>query len=594
MFFIFSMTALAASSQNSLKPEVLGAKAFLEDLLVRRYSQELSVLVKKESFNLGTTLELTEVAKSNPAAATEEPISGLMLGKLDPEELLKKYGAGDSSAQSFLNNYKIKAVAVSVGLNEGLGPEVKAEVEKWLTTRLNGEFGKVGKSTVTFIKIPTSAETKSFWDWLNQFQTLAGQIALGFLAILAVLVWKIVGKPISVNINAPSDLPTLNAQLSGGAKGVSGENNVSSSASSAGIASSGSATPGGLSAAGSIEQVQNKEEILSLTRRLNDLAAKVTNDMEAIVRSWCQMGEPGKLRLACFAEAVGKEIGKLPIPADAIADISRMFAKMTTLDPAVKSEALQKAYWDILAVINLGPESLDQPFGYLGGLNIGLMKELLMDQNPKMQTLVSIYMPNDVRAKYIKTLTPESKMALLNSAAQMNEIRVDELKSMNDSLRSKFQPQGTVDSIPLDMSLKKLVDVLTPIEQLTLLPQVQDPAILEFKRQTATLAFINEWPDEVIKLLVGASEADEIVYFLKVRPEMSERILAQCPPLTAELVRDELATAKIIPEKELNLRIESFAKRLEAMVKLKEISLEEIFANKEVKNTANVAPIKVA
>ena len=577
IFVSVGFAVRAAPSLNSLKPEALGAKALLEDLLVKRYSQELAVLVKKETFNLGATLELTEVAKVSPnATIADEPISGLMLGKLDPEALLNKYGSGESLAQSFLNNYKIKTVAVSIGLNDNLGPEVKADVEKWLKLRLSSEFGKNGKGAVSFIKIPLNTETKTFWDWLSQFQTLAGQFVLGFLALLAVLVWKVIGKPISVNINGPTDLPTLTAQLNG-------KNEVS-----------GNLTGGGTAqAAGSTERTQNEQAVTNLTHRLNELALKVSHDMESIVRSWCQQGDPGKLRLACFAEAVGKEIGKLPIPVDAVSDITRLFAKMSNLDPAEKKEALQKAYWDILAVINLGPEALEQPFGYLGGINIGMMKEMLMDQNPKMQTLVSIHLPVDVRAQYIKTLTAESKVAMLTSAVKLNEIPIDELKTLDNTLKQKFKPQAPAGSIPLELSLKKLFDALTPIEQLTLLPLVQEPAMLDFKRKTATLAFINEWPDDAIKRLVDGSSADHLVAFLKVRPELSERLLNLCPPLTAELVKDELTSLKTLTEKELNLKIKFFALHLEVMVKSKQISMEEIFANTQKiflnKNTIKAA-----
>lgn len=57
IFVSVGFAVRAAPSLNSLKPEALGAKALLEDLLVKRYSQELAVLVKKETFNLGATIE---------------------------------------------------------------------------------------------------------------------------------------------------------------------------------------------------------------------------------------------------------------------------------------------------------------------------------------------------------------------------------------------------------------------------------------------------------------------------------------------------------------------------------------------------------
>lgn len=572
LFIISSFGFSWAAPSNSLKPEALGAKAFLEDLLAKRFSQDLSAIVQKDAFQVSAQLDLTEINKQKEIQAqqAEEPISGLTLGRLDPEELLKKFGGNETeAAKNFLNNYKIKTVEVAVGLSDGLGETVKADVEKWLKTRLTKEFGPAGKGTVGFIKMTEKppekpAPEKTLLDWLSQFQTLASQLALGLLAIFAVLLWKMGSKPISVNINTPSELPALNANLAGETKS---EN-------------SGGAGKGGVvDAATAIEKQQNEEDILGLSRRLNELAPKVSKEMEAIARSWCQMGDSGKLRLACFAEAVGKEIGRLPIPVDAMGDITKLFSRMATIDLKEKKEALQKAYWDLLSVINLGVESLDQPFGYLGGLNVGVMKEVLMDQNPKMQTLVSLYMPNELRTQYVGSLNAEAKMELLKSAAQLNKIKTTELRTMDQAIKAKIQPSNEAGSVPLDMTLKKMVEALSPAEQITLLPKVQEAAMQDFKRQVPSLAFVNEWNDEKIKLLVTSAEADEIVAFLSLRPEMTERMIGLCPPLTAELVRDDLSRTNSLSETDRNQRLDSFAKRLESMVNLKEISLEEIFAN---------------
>jgi len=578
---IFLSLNAAAASQNSLKPEVLSAKALLEDLLVRRFSQELSVQVKKESFNLGAQLELVDISKAPPTATTSEsePISGLMLGKLDPEELLKKYGDPDSAVQNFLNNYKIKSVNVSVGLSEGLGDPVKADVEKWLTSRLQTEFGKAGKGTVTFTKIPLSnPEHKNLTDWLSQFQALAGQLVLGFLILLAVLLWKTGSKPIQVSLSGPNDLPTLKAALQGDTKNTG--------------ASTATAIDGAGATLSNSDSAHYKEEVINLSSRLREIAKKATKDMESVMRSWCQMGDTGKMRLACFAEAVGTEIGKLPIPVDAISDITRIFSTMATLGPKEKKETLQKAYWDLLSVVNLGPESLEQPFGYLGRMNLGLMKEVLLEQNTKMQTLVSMYMPSDLRSKYVRSLPAETKMELLRNAAQLSEVKIDDLKNLDTQIRSRFQPQTSTGTIALDMTLKKLVEVLSPVEQITMLPQVQEPSMVEFKKTVPTLAFIHEWPDEKLRQLVRSADADQVVAYLSTHPELNDRIINLCPPLTAELVKDEMQKIHLLNEKDKNQRLESFAKLLESLVKSKEIQLDEIFT--ETKTTDNVTPIKVA
>ena len=64
-------------------------------------------------------------------------------------------------------------------------------------------------------------------------------------------------------------------------------------------------------------------DVESLKIRLRELTPRLTNYLEEIIRQWCMMGDAGRLRLACFAEAAGKETGKLPIPGRCIARSSK-------------------------------------------------------------------------------------------------------------------------------------------------------------------------------------------------------------------------------------------------------------------------------
>ena len=125
------------NSATALSAEAQSAKALLEDLISRRYSQDLSTLVDRQAFAIGTNLDLVYTPPKDPQAdkpKEEEPMHDLMLGVLDPEELLKKFTPPDQKQNShgFLSNYQIKTVNMSVGLRDGLGDATKGEIEKWL------------------------------------------------------------------------------------------------------------------------------------------------------------------------------------------------------------------------------------------------------------------------------------------------------------------------------------------------------------------------------------------------------------------------------------------------------------------------------
>lgn len=562
---LISLTQAQAVSSSAMMPEALGAKAFLEDLLARRYAQELATTVDRQAFSLGAQLDLIEIPskiQQKPGATAEaEPLSDLMLGTLDPEELLKKYAGTEerpTSAQRLLENYRIRTVQVSVGLRDDLSPEVKGDVEKWLSSRLNEEFGKAGKGVVTAIKtqIEKKATPKTILDWLLQFQSLAGQIVLALGLLLGILFWQILNSKGKAKENG--DSVVIN-NSTGGAAG-----------------------PSPAEAAAKKQRDDEEKQFISrefesFNKRINSLAPRLTNELEAVVRSWCQLGDAGKLRLACFAESVGREVGKLPIPIDALADVSKVFARMTEVSMKERRDALEKAYWDLLTALNLGADALNQPFGYMGGLKLGMINQVLMDQNPKMKTLVSLFMPTDLRLRYLKGLPLETKRELLDSAALLSNIGEDELKTIERSLKSKLQPQGAANVIPLEFTLNKVVSALSPSEEVTLLSTMTGAAIEEFKRSTPSLAFLAEWPKNMIARLLSSVTSDQVVALLRVRPDLSVQVIDACPPMTAEMVNEEYARPDRLSDKDKDQFIALLSTRLKELVDLKEVILEDIF-----------------
>lgn len=566
-----------SNNATALSAEAQSAKALLEDLISRRYSQDLSTLVDRQAFSIGTNLDLIYTApKDTPTdkPKEEEPMHDLMLGVLDPEELLKKFTPPDQKQNShgFLNSYQIKTVNMSVGLRDGLGDSTKGEIEKWLKDRLNKEFGKVGQGTVALIKLPEikelpskpKAKPKDLLEFLDQFQALSGQIVLGLAILLATLLWKILGASKStanVNMNGTSQ---VSGQLQGGGGG--GPSEIKNS------------IPEGESEVQKHQrQVLLEQEVESISNRIAALLPRVSQDLENIIRSWCQMGEEGKFRLACFAEVVGKDIGKLPIPIDALSDITKVFARMSQIDTNEKKLALQKAYWDFLAVVNLGTESLNQPFAYLGNMNLGLVNQVLMEENPKMQTLVSLFMPENLRIKYIRNLTKDVKVNLLREAVQLNEIAATELKSLDGSLAGRLKPSNTKDVVSLEKTFNRIASALSPSEEVTILHELSSSIPLEYKKSNPSLAFLGEWPEDKLGLFLSSVMANELTAFLRLRGDLQDKLIRLAPPMTAEMVSDELSRPSNESEKDRDHWIHELHERLKNWIDGGTLSLEEIF-----------------
>jgi hypothetical protein len=570
-----------AASPTALAPDALSAKALLEDLLARRFSQNLSTRLERSMFSVSAELDLqavprqTERPKPVEGSGEQEPISDLSLGMLDPEALLKNFappGQQQEFAKQFLEGFKIRKVAVSVGLSETVPQEARTEIEKWLTERVNSEFGKVGKGTVTTIRVAPQrpveiAPPKTPWDLLSQFQSLAGQLVMALAIILGVLLWGIL---------SPRKQPSLSAVPSDASA-------ASKSAASSGV---GTGVVPGLSEEEKQrledEREARQEQIASAgvesTRlKILEVLPKVNQHLESILRAWSQGGETGWRKIATISEVVGKDLGKLPIPVDAVADIQRTFTKMAGVKAQEKFDILQKSYWDLLTVLNIGPSALEQPFGYLGGMNIGMVSQVLMEQNPKMRTIVSLFMPTELRSKFMKTMSLEAKRELLVAAAGMSEIPTEELKNFDRGLMSKFRSDEKSDVVPLEMTLNKLVEALDPSEQIVLLAGMQGQAAEEFRRTTPSLAFLSEWPEEALGALLAQASTDEVVALCRVRPDLKERVLKCAPQLTVAMVDDELAGPDRMSAKDKGVWIEALTKRLRTLVMTKALVLDEIF-----------------
>jgi hypothetical protein len=584
------------ADSTSFKPEVLGAKAFLEELLIRRYTQELGTRLEKGFFTVGAELGLSEVPKTkevNPTPNPEDaPPADLMLGTLDPDELIKRYAndaEGAQKAQSFLKDYKIKAVSVSVGVKEELGAAVKTETEKWLTSRVQGEFGKIGKGIVTVVSGPIPPPPKKVepapppapkapWERLEQFQQLAGQVALAIAILLGAIFFALLSKKQSTvtGTNTNTEKTIGDGAGAGGGK-------------AAGAAGVGGVDPSVPFDADAPKQRKPEEIALAIseaaefTKKLSEIMPNLVGKYERVILSWCQAGgDDGRLKVAAFAEAVGRSIGKLPIPADAIPEISKLFSTtMPSFDIVEKRDLLKKVYWDMLAALNLGTDAFDQPFDYLGSLNVNVIQNALIEQNPRLKTLVTLFMPSKLREDFVRGQSKETKLALISSAAELSSVQSTELKTFDQAMRARMLSKAGGDgAIPLEMSLGKLIAALSPLDEITLLAEAAaaNRAVFDaYKRASPSLAFLADWQDDKLARLFAKASTDEMVTYLRVMPANATRFLALCPPMTGELAADELRRSDSKSESDKNRVLGDFTQRLMGMVVKNELNLMDVF-----------------
>ncbi len=578
---LFGIQTWAASQSNA---DDFSARAFLEEIMTRRYSQGLGTLLKNDGFTVGVQVELKDAPpKKDPAKPNEPGVEtpmDLMVGNLDTEKLIKQFAleTDKPALVSYLSTKKVKSILISVGLHESLGDTVKSDVAKWLKTRVQKEFGSIGKTEVNYLKVlppnatadadkknPEKEKTKEkyeWWEWLDKFQTFAGISLFAFTLLLGVLIWRMTTS--KSLLNQPGAGDPVQVKVSSAAEGVKASSPSSETESNKKTIES--------------EQISSPvEEAFVLTQKINGLVAKIAPSMEKMIQTWANEGDAGQFKIVCFADAIGKEIGRLPIPSDLIPTLAKIFLKMPKVEVEKKKEILESIYWDMVAVINLGTEALQQPFNYLGGADSSAINQILLNKNPKLKMLVSQFLPGDVRKKFLSGLTEDAKVEVLRNAAIFNEIRRSELNEADSLIKSEMGTGKAVDSVTLESSFENVLSALTRTEEIQLLSKLSNEELASFKRKAASIAFFHEWPDASLAIALGKLRPDTIVSYLKFKPDQYDRVIKLCSEMTAEVVSDDYKTVDGKSAAELELQMENLSTTLRTLVEQKAIDLEQIF-----------------
>ena len=561
--------APSAKSADSLGLEggAISAKALLEDLLIKRYSQGLSTFIDRQSFTVGAELVLVEKARETEKPEEEEEESALpgdlLLGSIDLDEAMKAAMTPELRAKinQFVGDYRVKTANIRVGLKPSVQSPAKDQIDSWLKQRVNGEFGKSANVTVAYYADPIENQ-RSFFEKLEQFQGLAGQLVVALAIMAAALMWGL--------FNSRSQ------------KMEAAERAAATEAAGAGSVNQTGATNS--NADGTIETVRNEadeakavREIKDYNKRLLGLVPKLASESATLVRSWCDLGDEGMMRMACFSEAVGSEMGKLPVPADSMKELSNAFSRMPEVAPVEKRDLLKKVYWDIMMVLNLGSEALERPFSYVSTMKNTMLQDVLIHQNSRMKTLVAMFMPESLRQQYVSNQDSGTKLELLRQALDMGEIATEELKNYESRFRSSIRTDDRKDVVIIESALQKLISALTPMEEMHLLPQLSGAGIEGFKTAQVSLAFLHEWNDTALGVVFSRAMPDEVVAFLRMRMEFRDRVIGLCPPMTAEVASDDLNRENSFTEKEQNILLNQLAVRVRGLVESGEIQLAAVY-----------------
>lgn len=566
---VFSSSAWAQADGA----DILGTKAYLESLLVQRFSNDLATQVEKSQFELSAQIDVVKVKPNEDKKNDTYTYTDLDLGFLDPEKLLTR--SQENELQHFLASYRIRKVLIQAGLSSDLNDEDKATVEKWLGDRVKQEFGNSGTSKVQYIRVPASKTqppvVKGPMDMLKDMQDLAGQIVMALALVLAAILFGLLGKPKAASNSEPSASVNVNNTFEGEGAGAGG-----------GAAS----LAGGNMQTETIANESLKKQIEDLSQQIIEIAPKVTGELDKVVKEWCRAGETGYEQVACLAQVVGESIGKVPVPDEFRQDVTDVFSNMYKMDMDKKLDRLTRVYWDMMAVLNLGTEALHRPFSFLGSASNVMTQQVLLENSPQVQAVATYYMPLKQRRAYFGGLSSEQKMQLLSEASSLQKLKYSEIEGIEADVAPMFSDDSDEKIVVLSKTLAGLVEVMSYRDAIVMLKDLDGPVLQEFKRTQPSLAFIHEWPEEPLALFIQQSGQDELMALMATRPDLKDTIMNVLPPRMRQILEDDISNIDNMKESEQEQLLQNLHMQLVLFVDQGQIELASAF-NQELKAVPN-------
>lgn len=552
-----------AWAQASNNADILGTKAYLESLLVQRFSNELATQVDESQFEISAKIDVSRVTPKIEKPTENSNYTDLELGFLDPEKLLSQNQ--ENQLSHFLRSYRIRKVNVQAGLSSDLSEDVKKRVETWLTARVKQEFGKTGTSQVQFIQKPLAhtqlPQIKTFFEKVKDLQGLAGQAVMALAILMGALIFAVLNRPKDASGSEPSAAVNVNNTFENEGVGA------------------GAAVAAGAMVPGETTANESKKKLISsLGDQIRDIAPKVSKEIDSIVKEWCRAGEAGFEQVACFAEVVGQTIGRVPIPNEFRQDVTDVFGKMYEMTPDEKLNILNQVYWDLMAVLNLGTESLHKPFSFLGSASTTMTQKVLMENTPEIQAVAAYYMPKKQRKSYFNSLGETQKMELLKEASSLDKLKYADLESMESHVAPAFADDSNEKVVILSKSLQSLIEVMSYKEAILLLKDMDGPVLLDYKKTHPSLAFLHDWPDESFNLLIQQAGQEEIMALVSVRPDLKDRVFQGLPPRMRQILEDDFSNIENMKESDQEKFLQNLHMQLVLFVDNGYVDLPSVFS----------------
>jgi hypothetical protein len=167
---------------------------------------------------------------------------------------------------------------------------------------------------------------------------------------------------------------------------------------------------------------------------------------------------------------------------------------------------------------------------------------VLRARTPAERALVLLYCPAELRKKYLDRAGEKTRKQVLEQALELGDTSVEGILKLDQQIKQELSSADAgTESVTLQPLVGSLVQSLPPEEEIRLLREMKaKPKVRGFLRTYPSFAFADHWPDETLALFLATAQAEDVVALVRLLPELAEKALSLCPPMTAELAKEEL------------------------------------------------------
>ncbi len=579
LLFILLLTLWTRVSLAQSSLEQVELQTRIEAQITEKLRSVISTTLEKGAFDVSASVKIAEVIDKRVTEKTQDvkkeeksPVpSDASLGLVNAELLLKKYQDEAKEKQSqrretiegkIERRYKITAISVSVGLDESLAEDYRSQFKQWLVKKVKSDYGAIASADVTVVKQkpikPQVEKPKSLWDRVSEIQFLLGFLIMAATLMLLLLLSKMVlSRDAAENRRVSMQLEQMRSAQAPPLPMLPEKKEVLPA-----LEDKSPEKPL------QINMMTELRSIRDLVSKISLLAFENLASTEELLFAWLDAGERGCLKIALMIDSIlsatqqqSSRMAQQPnpissdgrrwtfqVPAEHQDKMAAVYKKMASLAPDSKRKLLEEVYWDLIAQKTLGSKFLSQPFGFLSDLPSQQVRTVLIDQSPQAKSIAVLHLPKDQREKFIQSLDAKGKEDLIVNALSMDEVPITDFEAVNETLKFQVKQAGTREGFvtlkPLMPSLLESFSVRDEIRLLhTVTPKLSDGG-LSIKRIYPSLAFFDQYPSELRKVVVSRASNDELTVLIGAVPAFKETILSVCTPMVKTIIEDDLKAGK--------------------------------------------------